>query len=96
MKKKEKKQKVYIGGQAVMEGVMMRAPDRMAIAVRRMTDGKIETYTEPIVSLAKKHKILGRRWRARGLHICCRVIPCWSIFWKVSSASRCSLAISPL
>ena len=59
MKKKEKKQKVYIGGQAVMEGVMMRAPDRMAIAVRRMTDGKIETYTEPIVPLAKKYKILG-------------------------------------
>lgn len=59
MKKEEKKQKVYIGGQAVMEGVMMRAPDRMAIAVRRMTDGKIETYTEPIVPLAKKHKILG-------------------------------------
>ena len=55
MKKKEKKQKVYIGGQAVMEGVMMRAPDRMAIAVRRMTDGKIETYTEPIVPLAKKY-----------------------------------------
>ena len=59
MKKEEKKQKVYIGGQAVMEGVMMRAPDRMAIAVRRMTDGKIETYTEPIVPLAKKYKILG-------------------------------------
>ena len=29
MKKEEKKQKVYIGGQAVMEGVMMRAPDAL-------------------------------------------------------------------
>ena len=41
----EKKQKVYIGGQAVMEGVMMRAPDRMAIAVRRMTDGKSTKFS---------------------------------------------------
>ena len=32
--------KCNIGGQAVIEGVMMRAPSRMAIAVRR-SDGEI-------------------------------------------------------
>ena len=50
---------MYIGGQAVMEGVMMKAPDRMAIAVRRVSDHKIETFTEPIEPAAKKNKILG-------------------------------------
>ena len=48
-----------IGGQAVMEGVMMKAPDRMAIAVRRPSDHKIETFSEPIVPAAKKNKMLG-------------------------------------
>ena len=59
MKKDSKPEKVYIGGQAVMEGVMMKAPDRMAIAVRRVSDHKIETYSEPIEPAAKKNKILG-------------------------------------
>ena len=59
MKKEKKPEKVYIGGQAVMEGVMMKAPDRMAIAVRRVSDHKIETFTEPIEPAAKKNKILG-------------------------------------
>ncbi|MGI5884416.1 MAG: DUF1385 domain-containing protein, partial [Candidatus Spyradocola sp.] len=55
----KKEEKVYIGGQAVMEGVMMRAPTRLAIAVRRPADGKIETYVEPITPLSKRHKVLG-------------------------------------
>ena len=59
MKKEENQKKVYIGGQAVMEGVMMKASDRMAIAVRRLADGGIETHTEPVVAPARKHKILG-------------------------------------
>jgi uncharacterized protein YqhQ len=59
MKREEKEKKVYIGGQAVMEGVMMRAPEKMAIAVRRVADGKIETYTQEIVPPAKKNKFLG-------------------------------------
>ena len=33
--KKETKRRPDIGGQAVLEGVMMKAPDYMAIAVRR-------------------------------------------------------------
>ncbi len=59
MKREEKKKKVYIGGQAVMEGVMMRAPEKMAIAVRRMSDGKIDTFTQEIVPPAKKNKFYG-------------------------------------
>ena len=55
----ECKKKVYIGGQAVMEGVMMKAPDRLGIAVRRACDGGIETFTKPVEAAAKKHKILG-------------------------------------
>ena len=55
----EKQKKVYIGGQAVMEGVMMKAPDRMGIAVRRASDGGIETFTKPVDAAAKKHKVLG-------------------------------------
>lgn len=55
----EKQKKAYIGGQAVMEGVMMKAPDRLGIAVRRASDGGIETYTKPVEAPNKKHKILG-------------------------------------
>ena len=35
MMSKEKKTKPFVGGQAVIEGVMMRSPGSMAIAVRR-------------------------------------------------------------
>ena len=59
MKHPKKEEKVYIGGQAVMEGVMMRAPTRLAIAVRRPADGKIETHVEDFVPLSKRHKVLG-------------------------------------
>ena len=57
MEKKEKK--VYIGGQAVMEGVMMRAPEKQAIAVRRVDNHKIETYITDITPPSKKHKFYG-------------------------------------
>lgn len=53
------KKKVYIGGQAVMEGVMMRSPDKMALAVRRSADKKIETSVQDIVPPAKKNKFYG-------------------------------------
>ena len=50
--------RVDIGGQAVMEGVMMKAPDAIAIAVRR-PDHTIVVRHEPYVSLAKKHPWMG-------------------------------------
>ena len=39
----------YIGGQAVIEGVMMRAPGCMSVAVRRH-DGAIVVREGPLVS----------------------------------------------
>lgn len=47
-----------IGGQAVLEGVMMKAPDSIAIAVRK-PDGSICVKCDPYVSPAKKHKWMG-------------------------------------
>ncbi|MDR2515053.1 MAG: DUF1385 domain-containing protein [Christensenellaceae bacterium] len=51
--------KVNIGGQAVLEGVMMQAPERRSIAVRRAIDHKIVVSVQEIEPAAKKHKILG-------------------------------------
>ena len=56
MPKKEKR--VDIGGQAVMEGVMMKAPDAIAIAVRR-PDGEIVLKRDAYVSPASRHKWMG-------------------------------------
>jgi uncharacterized protein YqhQ len=46
-----------IGGQAVLEGVMMRGVSTWAVAVRK-PDGEIETSSDPLVSWAKRHRIL--------------------------------------
>jgi uncharacterized protein YqhQ len=46
-----------IGGQAVLEGVMMRGVSTWAVAVRT-PEGEIETTSEPLVSWAKRHRIL--------------------------------------
>ena len=45
--------KVRIGGQAVMEGVMMKNGDRYAVSVRK-PDGEIETKTERYMSISDK------------------------------------------
>lgn len=50
--------RVDIGGQAVMEGVMMKAPDAIAIAVRR-PNGDIVVKRSANVSPAKKHPWMG-------------------------------------
>jgi len=62
-----------IGGQAVLEGVMMRGVSNWAVAVRKPTPeqleggeldptegakGEIEIYTEPLESAIKRHKAL--------------------------------------
>ena len=46
-----------VGGQAVLEGVMMRAGDHMAIAVRNL-QGEISVETEEIASWGKRWPIL--------------------------------------
>ena len=50
--------RVDIGGQAVLEGVMMKAPDAIAITVRR-PDGTMVVQRKEYTPAAKKHKWLG-------------------------------------
>lgn len=47
---------IRIGGQAVIEGVMMKNMDRYAVSVRK-PNGKIETKVEECVSFAEKHPL---------------------------------------
>jgi uncharacterized protein YqhQ len=47
-----------IGGQAVLEGVMMRGVSTWAVAVRNL-EGQVELSSEPLVPWAKRHRL----WR---------------------------------
>ena len=57
--KKEKKQRDpkigIVGGQAVLEGVMMRSGERQSLSVR-VPDGSIKTESTTVTSLRKKYK----------------------------------------
>jgi len=46
-----------LGGQAVLEGVMMRGVSTWAVAVRE-PEGEIAITSEPLVSWAKRHRVL--------------------------------------
>ena len=46
-----------IGGQAVLEGVMMRGVSTWSVAVRK-PEGEIDLTSEPLVSWAKRHRVL--------------------------------------
>jgi uncharacterized protein YqhQ len=50
-------EKINIGGQAVIEGVMMRAPRSMAIAVRR-PDGEIVVQRNRVVPLSERFPVV--------------------------------------
>ena len=54
----ESGEETLVGGQAVLEGVMMRSPHAWAISVRK-PDGEITTYREPLEKISEKHKWLG-------------------------------------
>ena len=47
-----------VGGQAVIEGVMMRSPSKIAVAVRR-GDGGVSLMEKPFVSLTRRVRVLG-------------------------------------
>jgi uncharacterized protein YqhQ len=51
------KPQFQLGGQALIEGVMMRGPSHVGAAVRR-GDGSIETRVEPFTSILKKRPYL--------------------------------------
>lgn len=46
-----------VGGQAVIEGVMMRSKDKIATAVR-ISDGTVLVKTEPYLPLSRRNKLL--------------------------------------
>ena len=50
--------KTMIGGQALIEGIMMRGPEKNSIVVRK-EDGSLTVKTESYIPRAKKNKIWG-------------------------------------
>ena len=54
----ESGEETLVGGQAVLEGVMMRSPHAWGIAVRKPS-GEIATHSEPLERLSEKHKWMG-------------------------------------
>ena len=56
MSGREERKNLHVGGQAVIEGVMMRSPKGIATAVRN-PEGEIVIKAEPFVSLVKRHRI---------------------------------------
>lgn len=52
------KKEIAVGGQAVIEGVMMRGPEALATAIRR-ADGSLELQKRPFKSITQKNKFLG-------------------------------------
>lgn len=51
-------EETLVGGQAVLEGVMMRSPHAWAIACRKAS-GEVSTHSEPIERPSEKHKWMG-------------------------------------
>jgi uncharacterized protein YqhQ len=51
--------KLQIGGQAVIEGVMMRGPEQIATAIRR-ADGSIDVQVKPFITRTRTHPIYSR------------------------------------
>jgi len=54
----ESGEETLVGGQAVLEGVMMRSPHAWGISVRK-PDGTISTHSEPLERLSERHKWMG-------------------------------------
>src|ERR1700687_3082585 len=52
----ESGEETLVGGQAVMEGVMMRAPHSYCVAVRK-ADGEIVTEQSPLPRVSEKYPI---------------------------------------
>ncbi|MGO1468521.1 MAG: DUF1385 domain-containing protein [Tissierella sp.] len=57
MKENNLKHKTTIGGQAIIEGVMMKGPEKISMAVRK-PDEDIELKVDKIDSIGKKYKLL--------------------------------------
>jgi uncharacterized protein YqhQ len=70
----ESGEETLVGGQAVMEGVMMRAPHSYCVAVRK-PNGEIVTEEQPLARMSEQHRIfkypilrgIGTLYQAMGL-----------------------------
>src|SRR5207249_10883783 len=51
-------EETLVGGQALLEGDMMRSPHACAIACRKPS-GEVLTHSEPLERLSEKHKSMG-------------------------------------
>lgn len=77
---------VFYGGQAVIEGVMMRGPSHMAVAIRR-EDGSIDTVVKPAIPWVTEHPAVNKPflrgafalWDAMRIGI-------WGMRWSASRA----------
>jgi uncharacterized protein YqhQ len=56
--REQKSSDLHVGGQAVIEGVMIRSPHKVSTAVRK-SDGQIVVKNEKFVSLTQRYKRLG-------------------------------------
>jgi uncharacterized protein YqhQ len=54
----ESGEETLVGGQAVLEGVMMRSPHAWGICIRK-PDGSLATHCEPLERMSEKHKWMG-------------------------------------
>src|SRR5947209_10862880 len=54
----ESGEETLVGGQAVLEGVMMRSPHAWGIAVRKQS-GEVVTHSEPLDRPSETHKWMG-------------------------------------
>ena len=60
--------KPNVGGQAVIEGVMMRGKTHVAVAVRQ-PDGEISVDVRPVNSISRRYRamktksLIPKRWR---------------------------------
>lgn len=84
--KDQKDKPVFYGGQAVIEGVMMRGPRHVAVAVRR-EDGHIETVTKTAVPWLTLHPAFNKIF-LRGVFalVDAMRVGVWGLRWSANQA----------
>ncbi|MFK7998362.1 MAG: DUF1385 domain-containing protein [Polyangiales bacterium] len=75
------KDKPYIGGQAVIEGVMMRSPNGLSVAVRR-PDGSLAVHEEPY-----KPRFKSKIWKMMGFRGVATLVESLSIGFRALNFS---------
>ena len=82
----ESGEETLVGGQAVMEGVMMRAPHSYCVAVRKPS-GEIVTEEMPLARMSEKHTIF-KLPILRGVGTLCQAMKLWAAGRLKFSADR--------